>query len=249
MALSWGDPQPQFPSCPLTYPAGPEINLFGESADRVVCGLAQPISFQVKTLMKNSQVTALSPLRERRQFGRIKVCEPRICQVSLPQSRELWSDQGTLVNISLGGMYFVCERKPPLKKNDIRFFSFDRVGPELDDYHLGFRVLVVRTEYQQLNSPQFGVALKIISDPIYYQFNQSDNRKITSLDKPRLMYQYYNLNRKAHEIITNTSEIRDDKIDNIKKYLDKGAYQIKSGAVTQRIMNNLLLEKKLHLKI
>jgi hypothetical protein len=199
--------------------------------------------------MKNSKVTALSPLRERRQFGRIKVCEPRICQVHLPQSRELWSDQGTLVNISLGGMYFVCDRQPPLEKNDIRFLSFDRVDPELDHYHLGFRVLVVRTEYQQLDSPQFGVALKIISDPIYYQFNEPDNRKITSLDKPRLMYQYYNLNRKAHEIVTNTSEIRSDKIDTIKEYIDKGSYQVRSESVTQRMINNLLLEKKLYLKI
>jgi Anti-sigma-28 factor, FlgM/PilZ domain len=199
--------------------------------------------------MKNTKVTALSPPRERRQFGRIKVCEPRICQVHLPQSRELWSEQSTLVNISLGGMYFICDRQPPLEKNDIRFLSFARLDPDLDNYHLGFRVLVVRTEYQQLDSPQFGVALKIISDPIYYQFNESDDRKITYLDKPRLMYQYYNLNRKAQEIVINTPEIRSDKIDNIKKYIDKGSYPVKSEAVTQRIMNNLFLEKKLHLKI
>jgi anti-sigma28 factor (negative regulator of flagellin synthesis) len=192
--------------------------------------------------MRIKQVTPLAPPLERRQFGRINIAEPRICHVHLPQSQELWTDQGILVNISLGGIYFLCDKQPPLEKDDIRFLTLDTPYSDPETYHLGFHVLVVRTEQRQLDPHQFAVALRIVSDPIFYPPREIDKREITSLDKPRIMYQYYDLNKKAYKIISNTPEVRTDKINNIKAYIEKGDYKVPPEKVTQRLINNLLLE-------
>ena len=37
------------------------------------------------------------------------------------------------------------------------------------------------------------------------------------MDKPRILYQYYDLNKKAYEIITNTPDVRTEKINKIKE--------------------------------
>lgn len=194
-------------------------------------------------------VTSLAPSSERRRFGRIKISEPRICHVHMPQSQELWTDRGILMNISLGGIYFVCDRQPPLKKGDIRYLTFDTPCPDPENHHFGFHALVVRTEHRQLELPQFGVALRILSDPIYYPLQETDQRKFTSLDKPRIMYQYYDLNKKAYEIITNTPEIRTEKIKNIKEFIEQGFYKVKAEEVSQSIINDLFLENMLLQKI
>jgi len=193
-------------------------------------------------------VNPLKPLPERRRFGRVHISEPRVCHIHLPQSQELWTDQGILVNISLGGIYFVCDRQPPLEKDDIRYLTFDTPHPDPDNYHVGFHVVVVRSEQRQLDLPQFAVALRIISDPIYRSLQEPNKREFTSLDKSRIMYQYYELNKKAYEIITNTPEIRPEKIKNIKDFIDKGSYKIKSEKVSQSVMNDIFLENMLRLK-
>jgi anti-sigma28 factor (negative regulator of flagellin synthesis) len=187
-------------------------------------------------------VNPLKPLPERRRFGRIHIAEPRVCHIHLPQSQDLWTNQGILVNISLGGIYFVCDRQPPLEKDDIRYLTFDAPHPDADSYRFGFHVLVVRAEQWHVDLPQFAVALRIISDPISHSLQEPNKREVTSLDKPRIMYQYYDLNKQAYEIITNTSDIRRDKIKNIKHFIDRGSYKIKSEKVTQSVMNNMLLE-------
>ena len=195
--------------------------------------------------MRIQNVTPLAPSSERRRFGRIKISEPRICHVHLPQSQELWTDQGILVNISLGGIYLICNRPPPLKKDDIRYLTFDTPYPNPENHHFGFHVLVVRTEHRQLDLPQFAVALRILSDPIYYPLQETNKREFTSLDKPRIMYQYYDLNKKAYEIITNTPEIRTEKIKNIKEFIEQGSYNVKSEKVSQSVINDLFLENML----
>ena len=68
------------------------------------------------------------------------------------------------------------------------------------------------------------------------------------MDKLSIMYQYYDLNKKAYEIVTNTSEIRTDKINNIKEIIDKGCYKVKPDKVTQSLINDLFLENILRLK-
>jgi anti-sigma28 factor (negative regulator of flagellin synthesis) len=198
--------------------------------------------------MEINQVTPLAPPLERRQFGRINISEPRICHVHMPQSQELWTGQGILVNISLGGIYFVCDRQPPIEKEDICYLTFDTPYSDSENSHFGFHVSVVRTEKTQIYHPQFAVALRIISEPIYYSLHGNNKREFTSLDKPRLMYQYYELNKKAYEIITNTPEIRTEKIKNIRKFIEEGSYQVKPERVTQSVFNNLLVENILRQK-
>jgi len=193
-------------------------------------------------------VNPLKPLPERRRFGRIHIAEPRVCHIHLPQSQELWTDQGILVNISLGGIYFVYDRQPPLEKDDIRYLTFDTPHPDRGNYRFGFHVLVVRSEQRQVDHSQFAVALRIVSDPIYHSLQETNKGEFTSLDKPRLMYQYYDLNKKVYEIITNTPEIRPEKIKNIKYSIDRGAYNIKSEKVTQSVINDMFLENILRLK-
>jgi hypothetical protein len=116
---------------------------------------------------------------------------------------------------------------------------------DTDHYDFGFHVLVVRTEQRHHSLPQFAVALRILSDPILYPLEEGDQRKRGPLDKPRIMYQYYNLNRKAYEIISNTPEIRPERIKYIKRFIERGAYQVKSEEVTQRVINDLYMETML----
>jgi len=108
---------------------------------------------------------------------------------------------------------------------------------------------VVRTEHRQLEPHQFAVALRIISAPTYYPLQGTNQRDFTPSDKARIMYQYYDLNKKAYEIIANTPDIRPDKIKNIKENVEKNAYHIKTKKVTQRVINNLFLENILLSKI
>jgi hypothetical protein len=194
------------------------------------------------------EVTPLAFPLERRRFGRINIAEPRICHVHLPQSQELWTGQGLLVNISLGGFYFVCDRQPPIAKEDICYLTFATPHADLENYHLGFHVSVVRTAQIQLYDPQFAIALKIISKPIYYSPYENNKRVINSFDKPRILYQYYDLNKKAYEIITNTPDVRMGKIDEIKKSTDAGSYKVKSEKIAQSVMDDIVLEEILLLK-
>jgi anti-sigma28 factor (negative regulator of flagellin synthesis) len=199
--------------------------------------------------MKTKKVNPLDSLPERRRFGRIYIAEPRICRVHLPQSQQLWTDQGILVNISLGGLYFLCDKQPPLEKDDIRYVTLDIPYSDPEKHHLGFHVSVVRTEQRQREPHQFAVALRIISDPVYHSVQDSNQRDFTSPDKARIMYQYYDLNKKAYEIISHTPDIRTDKIKNIEDYIEKGFYNVTPERVTQSLINDLFLENFLLEKI
>jgi hypothetical protein len=120
-------------------------------------------------------------------------------------------------------MYFVCDEKPPLEKDDIRHLIFNVVHNYHKMYRLMFHALVVRTENQ---NHQFGIALKLLSDPIYYPLKEIEDGELPSLDKTRILYKYYQLYRKAYEIIKTTPDIRIDKVKNIKNRLDHNLYQI-----------------------
>ena len=63
------------------------------------------------------------------------------------------------------------------------------------------------------------------------------------MDKPRILYQYYDLNKKAYEIITNTPDIRTEKIKKIKKFIEKGSYEVKPEKITQSVINDIFLEE------
>jgi anti-sigma28 factor (negative regulator of flagellin synthesis) len=192
--------------------------------------------------MRFKKVTPLAPPQERRRFGRIHISEPRICHVHLPQSRELWTGYGQLVNISLGGFYFVCDQQPPVKKDDICYLTFATPQANNENYRFGFHVSVVRTGQVQLCHPQFALALKIISEPVYYSPGETNKREVTALDKPRILYQYYDLNKKAYEIITNTPDLRTEKVKSLKQFIEKGSYDVKSDKIAQSVINDIFME-------
>jgi anti-sigma28 factor (negative regulator of flagellin synthesis) len=56
------------------------------------------------------------------------------------------------------------------------------------------------------------------------------------------------LNKKAYEIITNTPDVRTEKIKNIKQFIEKGSYDVKTEEITQSIINDIFMEEKLLLK-
>ena len=152
------------------------------------------------------------------------------------------------MNISLGGFYFVCDRQPPIEKDNICYLTCATPHSDIENYHFGFHVSVVRTGQMQLVHPQFAIALKIISEPIYYSPHESNKRIVTSFDKPRILYQYYDLNKKAYEIITNTPDVRTEKIKNIKKFIEKGSYKVKSEKIAQSVINDIFMKERFLLK-
>jgi hypothetical protein len=198
--------------------------------------------------MKINNVTPSSPSVERRRFGRIHLFEPRKCHIHLPESQGLWTDQGILVNISLGGIYFICDRQPPLGKDDICYLTFESPDADPKAHHLGLHVSVVRTEEVQLHLSQFAMALKILSPPIYNLSHNSKIKESPSLDKLDILYRYYDLNKKVFELIVNTSDIRTEKIDNLKEVIDKGCYKVKSKNIMQMLINDLFIENIVRLK-
>jgi PilZ domain len=140
------------------------------------------------------------PFKEKRQFGRINIRQPMICQVYVPQSRKRKGYRGLIRNISLKGIYFICEEKLPLAKDDIRHVILNVIYNYQKLYRLKFHSSVVRTENK---ASQFAVALKFLSDPIYYPINELEATELPFLDKPRILYQNYELYKKAYAIIIN----------------------------------------------
>jgi anti-sigma28 factor (negative regulator of flagellin synthesis) len=63
------------------------------------------------------------------------------------------------------------------------------------------------------------------------------------------MYQYYDLNKKAYEIVTNTSEILTEKINNIREIITKGSYEVQPDKVTQSLISDLFLKNILRSNI
>jgi anti-sigma28 factor (negative regulator of flagellin synthesis) len=62
------------------------------------------------------------------------------------------------------------------------------------------------------------------------------------------MYKYYDLNKKAYDIIINAPEIRADKINNIRQNIENGSYMLNPNKFTQRVINDIFLENIGYLK-
>lgn len=119
---------------------GKKLIFFDDRADILNNKIRLPNTFRLygESSMIIQEDTPLALPAERRQFGRIHISEPRTCHVHLPQSQELWTGQGLLVNISLGGFYFVCDRQPPIEKDDICYLIFATPNTNIENYHFGF---------------------------------------------------------------------------------------------------------------
>ena len=174
--------------------------------------------------------------RDKRQFERIEIPESAICKIYVPQSQKLWETQGKIKNISLGGIYFFCNEKPPFQKNDIRHLIIDALYNEQKLYRLEFHGLIIRNENE---GSQFGIAFKFLSDPIYYRINENNHGDILCFDKTRILYQHFQLFKKAYKIIKRTPEIRSEMVQNIKKRIDQDLYKTHTKDVVQ-IFNKIL---------
>jgi hypothetical protein len=174
--------------------------------------------------------------QKKRQFERIEIPESTLCKIYVLQSQELWESLIKIKNISLGGIYFVCDENPPFKKDDIRHIILDALQNDQKLYRLEFHGLVVRTENC---GSQFGVAVKFLSEPIYYRMNENNHGDILRFDKTRILYQHFQLFKKAYEIIMRTPEIRSEMVLNIKKRIDQDLYKTHTKDVVQAF-NNIL---------
>jgi hypothetical protein len=186
----------------------------------------------------------LPPFQEKRQFGRVIIPEPAISQVYVPQSQKLWENQGIIQNISLGGIYLFCDEEPPFGKDAIRHLILDAVHNDKKIYRLQFHGVIVRIEDRLRNSPQVAIALKFLSDPLYYPLTATNYGELPVLDKVRLMYQHYRLNLKAHEIIQGTPDIRTQRIEQIKKRVKQNLYGIEPEKLARQVTSNFLEENQ-----
>ena len=105
---------------------------------------------------------------EKRRFPRFNTSLPAMYHVRNPKSGEIWSGQGLLKNISIGGIYFTSEAPLPLEVGQIRDFDFDfdfdtPTPPRVDCYaDLTLRGRVVRIEQPGLESARFGIAVQLV---------------------------------------------------------------------------------------
>jgi hypothetical protein len=185
----------------------------------------------------------LPTFQEKRQFGRVIIPEPGISQVYVPQSQKLWENQGCIHNISLGGIYFLCDEEPPFGQDAIRHLILDAIHKDQKIYRLQFHGVIVRIE-DGLRDSSHAIALKFLSDPLYYPLTDTNYGELPALDKVRLMYQYYRLNLKAHEIIKGTPDIRPHRIEDLMKRVQQHLYGIEPEKLAQRVTGNLLAENR-----
>ena len=141
--------------------------------------------------------------KEKRQFGRIKIPVPTQCFVCMSQLEELLAFPGIIKNISLGGLYFVCDDELPIEKGDSRELIFDFLYNDQKIYRLIINGFIARIKKKAGDQPGFGIAIKFLSDPMYYSLDEINYNGHPSTDRIRLMYQHYQLFRKVYEIIQN----------------------------------------------
>lgn len=182
----------------------------------------------------------IPPFQEKRQFGRVKIPQPKLWHVYVPQSHKIWENRGIIQNISLGGIHCLFAEEPPLDKDDAKELTFDAIYNDQKIYRLKFHGSIVRIEDGPLDCSQVTVAFKFLSDPIFYPLTQINQAEMPSLDKIRILYQYYALSRKAYEIIQRTPEVREGKITDVKERIDQGLYKIESDKLAQSLTNTIL---------
>ena len=154
--------------------------------------------------------------QEERQFRRIEISGPQKCHINVPQSPNLSVNQGIIQNISLGGIYFLCDEELPIEKGDILDLIIEGLHNDHKIYRLILHGLVVRNDKSLINPYQFAVAFKFLSDPIYYPLKDINYNEFWYFDKIRILCQHYQLFKKAFKNIERTADIRNERIKNMK---------------------------------
>jgi hypothetical protein len=87
-------------------------------------------------------------------------------QMSLLESEQSWDGEGTLKNISFGGVYFTSNDSLPLEPGQIRNFSI-KAGAPRDRLHqassLSARGIVVRVQRPAPDNAALGIAVKFLT--------------------------------------------------------------------------------------
>ncbi len=106
---------------------------------------------------------------ERRLFPRIYKTLPFEYQAQLQGSKEPFSTQAVMTDISIGGLH-MNETAPILQPDDIADFIFkfqpDQANP-LIPYKIKAKGKVKRIEQPTKESPNFGIALEFVSGPVF----------------------------------------------------------------------------------
>ncbi len=105
---------------------------------------------------------------ERRQFRRLSTSLPIEYQVCFEDSEDVYSGQAVIRNISIGGLYFVSDLPPGLKRGNIAHFTFKTIPAHSFSITSEIRGqgLVKRIDYPVDGVPDFGVAIEFLSGPI-----------------------------------------------------------------------------------
>jgi hypothetical protein len=108
-------------------------------------------------------------MEERRQHIRFYFSLPMKFEAQLPDSGESWECQATLKNISQGGLYFVCENLPQLKRGNVAEFTFNTTPPKYGFIKSPIKAQaeVKRIEPRIAGTDDFGVAVQFLSSPLF----------------------------------------------------------------------------------
>jgi hypothetical protein len=107
----------------------------------------------------------MKTLREKRKHYRLNMAIALEFQVELTNSQESWSSRAMLGNISLGGLYFICESLPFLRQGDIGEFTWNIVGDKVIPSFIRTRGQVKRIEHHVRGLTDYGVAVEFLSSP------------------------------------------------------------------------------------
>jgi hypothetical protein len=102
---------------------------------------------------------------ERRKYHRLYFSLPMELQVRLQDGQEAWTSDGLLQNLSLGGVYFVCDTLPRLRRGDVGEFILQVGGPG-GASRLRAAGQVKRVDHHVFGFTSYGIAVEFLSQPL-----------------------------------------------------------------------------------
>jgi hypothetical protein len=107
---------------------------------------------------------------DRRNYPRTDVSIPIKIQIRhLENPGEPWIGRGVLKNLSLWGIFFISDDKPPINQGDIRDFTFTPSHPLEEEpklFMIRARGKVMRIETSE-DHTRVGVAVDVIAGPYF----------------------------------------------------------------------------------
>lgn len=103
---------------------------------------------------------------EMRRHPRLHAAVAMSYQMSLLESEKTWDGEGTLRNISFGGVYFTSNGSLPLKPGQISNFSISTGAPcdrLFQTSRLSARGMVMRVQRPAPDNAPLGIALKFLT--------------------------------------------------------------------------------------